>query len=1048
MSCDNNRHHFFDHAAKPGSSLERAFGSSREAHQALEQIFQTARAGAQTGNKALQIHAEAHTRALFAEMQATGIDPPTHSKSGLPRKDAQFGYAAVHQTLDAIKKGASLPGVARAVLQQTRQSRTLSAVGFDSGGFLRCGNCGRFASPARAHLCPMTATAEKLKRSLQRYLGVSAGAYDHTDLETLLGAAQDGTVCMHHNLTGERVEVTLDGLPLAMATGFTPDALKGDFQQIELPDGRVVSVRNPEDFPLVTTSGQALVDTAAAYGLSTDGSGIANALVVPDITLHAIQEDADTNVSDGQEYDQGHFMGTEYRKRDAQGTEVSAAGVSYTIGSRSQDQADWSTARINGDEPAPRGGVAVGRTLVDAVGILSAGEVVRTGDGQIQVFDAGRRNLLSIYDPSSNTAGDTAGNPNASAAQMAAVMAFRSLHPRDQFDLALATDLARVQNGSGTPLAAADSAYITMKNNVLAGGGTLTLGGQVGARKCPDCGQFMGNAHNCPVSSTTPKYSSPSQVSVQVDASDLGEQIAAALRENSAQQTIQVQFDDVSFSQAMQAAASTSDMSELRDAMTRMAEAIGTISSPASAASGTGADPFDTAQGRSFSSAVDRLTSTIQGMPASGTILMDASTGKERCPKCGQYADSGHSCPERQPRQVPLRPEGLPQMAQEHIFSPVQLQAPDPYLQDVSQEVGGDLYQALFENIPELDPNFEINQQTESIMRSISAMLQAGQGKEDSGWSRAFGLYGPPGTGKNTLARQLAASIQTVDEEGQVTQGMNYVEANITPESSMQELIGATVLEADPESGATISRARLGKIGLAAAMGSVICVNEIVRNPKLATALQSMMEDGEIQIDSPEGGLLRIPVHPSTVFALTWNPGNEGDPDRPGAAPLSRIIPFRMDRPTIDEQAQRVKAQIANLQGLGGTSGGENRRQAIIGEQYGIPKDWTPDDDEIITSTRFINEVAVLAEGGVGERQIGLNSDTSTAPGPRQLSRFVMLGKTVGWNTALETLKITCDQDSMFEGQWRLVKERFQAHFGDDGGAIARRQQGQAPQES
>ena len=440
-----------------------------------------------------------------------------------------------------------------------------------------------------------------------------------------------------------------------------------------------------------------------------------------------------------------------------------------------------------------------------------------------------------------------------------------------------------------------------------------------------------------------------------------------------------------------------------------------------------------------FATSVDRLAGAVQGMPTSDAIpLEDEGAGKRRCPRCGQYASDSHTCPPRPEREVPERPDDIPQTAQEHIFSPVTLKAPDPHLDQVPEEVGGDLYHPLMENIPALDPNFEINEQSERIMRSMSALLQAGQDKEDSGWSRAFGLYGPAGTGKNTLVRQLAASIQTEDEDGKITQGMNYVEANITPESSMQELIGTTVLETDPESGSTVSRAKLGKIGLAAAMGSVISVNEIVRNPKLATALQSMMEDGEIQIDSPEQGMLRIPVHPSTVFVMTWNPGNEGDPDRPAAAPLSRIVPFRMDKPSVEEQADRVRARIASIQGKGADSLLKKRREELQNRDYAIPSDWSPNDREIMAATRFMDEVAILSEGGIGERQIGLNSDTPTAPGPRQLTRFVMLGKTAGWDHALDTLKIVCDQDSMYEGQWRLIEERFRAHFGDDGRALDR----------
>jgi hypothetical protein len=207
----------------------------------------------------------------------------------------------------------------------------------------------------------------------------------------------------------------------------------------------------------------------------------------------------------------------------------------------------------------------------------------------------------------------------------------------------------------------------------------------------------------------------------------------------------------------------------------------------------------------------------------------------------------------------------------------------------------------------------------------------------------------------------------------------------------------------------------------------------------LATALQSMVEDGEIQIDSPEQGMIRIPVHPSTVFVVTWNPGYEGDADRPGQAPLSRIMPFRLDRPSAEEQARRVESFFAGLRGeerevdsIGA------RRREILAREYNTPSDLTPSREEVDASVRFFNEIATLAGGGVGERQIGLNSDTSTAPGQRQLNRFIALGKAAGWQDALETVKIVCDQDEQFENQWSLVRERFEAHFGTDGLAFSR----------
>ena len=151
------------------------------------------------------------------------------------------------------------------------------------------------------------------------------------------------------------------------------------------------------------------------------------------------------------------------------------------------------------------------------------------------------------------------------------------------------------------------------------------------------------------------------------------------------------------------------------------------------------------------------------------------------------------------------------------------------------------------------------------------------------------------------------------------------------------------------------------------------------------------------------------------------------------------MTPFRMSRPSVEEQAQRARSFLANLQGSPAAKGGNARRKEIIQAEYKIPADWSPSETEVMAASRFINEVALLADGGVGERQIGLNSDTSTAPGPRQLARFIMLGKTVGWLGALDSLKIVCDQDSLFDDQWRLVQERFEAHFGSDGQAVARR---------
>jgi len=1059
MSCDGNRGKFFGHAAQH-KAVQDTFGSPAEAEAALEQIFNTARSGAVPKDSLQQKKAEARTKKLFDEMRQGGLKPPTHSANGLPRKDAQFGYAAVQQTLDAVRAGKPLPALARSILDQKKRTRQVSAVKEDAKGYFRCANCGRFASRVRAHVCPATANSETLAAHLRRRLGIEEGAYGAGLGALLAEARQNGTVSMRHGLTGERVEVTLDGLPLALTTGFAPTAWKG-ISQVELTDGRIVGVLDPSGLNAVQPTGNSIVDAAAAYGLSVaPGTVAGSATKIPPVSYHSVQAGASTEVSGGQEYDLGHFIGTEYRKRDAKGAEIEVNGIPYKVGSRSQTRDDWSSARISGLEPPPKGGVAVGRTLVEAVGILSQGEITETTDGQVQVYDAERRELLAVFDPATNTVGDTAGTPNASSAQMAAVLAYRALHPQNGFDAALGTDLLRARNRTGTPLAAADSGYIALKSALASGDSNLLMGGTVASQKCPKCGRFMGDAHICPAqqSGTGPAVSSNSQgndagtvstfspqVDVQVDTTPIAEAIRAG-EPTQVDVNSQVTMDADTFAQAIQqglsninismpeaqAAVSAQDFTELRESMTKMTQAVESLARSEGRGGGDVHIP-------------DRLVEVTESLAAAvsssgvSAPISHSSTLAGRCPKCGQFAGEDHTCPERQPRQGRPVTDAKNMTAQEHILSSVTLAAPDPYLMNVPQSVGGQTFQALEEFIPTLDPNFEINEQTEKILRTMSATLQLGAGKEKSAWTRAFGLFGPAGTGKNTIARQLAASLKTVDADGEVSQGMSYTEANITPESSMQELIGTTVLETDPVTGSTVSRTKLGKIGLAAAMGSVISVNEIVRNPKLATALQSMIEDGEIQIDSPEQGMIRIPVHPSTVFIMTWNPGYEGDSERPGQAPLSRIIPMRLDRPSAAEQSRRVESFFADVRGeKSAVDSISARRKEIVNQNYSVPADITPTREEIDASVRFFNEVATLSGGGIGERQIGLNSDTPTSPGQRQLNRFIALGKTIGWNDALVTLKVVCDQDDQFESQWALIRDRFEVHFGLDGETFSR----------
>jgi hypothetical protein len=201
--------------------------------------------------------------------------------------------------------------------------------------------------------------------------------------------------------------------------------------------------------------------------------------------------------------------------------------------------------------------------------------------------------------------------------------------------------------------------------------------------------------------------------------------------------------------------------------------------------------------------------------------------------------------------------------------------------------------------------------------------------------------------------------------------------------------------------------------------------------------------------------MVRIPVHPASIVGLTWNPGNEGDPDRPAAAPLSRIVAFELPKATADERKQRLGGFLKQFQPADAPppitdaqrdAQREQVRQTILRKDYAIPPDLTVADVELTAAVNFVQDIEGLAGSGAMDRQIGLNSRTPTRPGDRQLRNFVVLGKTVGWKSAMDMFKICCDQNDQFDEQWRLIQERFEAHFGPDGNSPGRRAAGTGPQ--
>jgi hypothetical protein len=344
---------------------------------------------------------------------------------------------------------------------------------------------------------------------------------------------------------------------------------------------------------------------------------------------------------------------------------------------------------------------------------------------------------------------------------------------------------------------------------------------------------------------------------------------------------------------------------------------------------------------------------------------------------------------------------------QEKIVSKLRLKRPDPTLSAVDPSLLPAGFEALDEEIPAINTDFVMNATTRGILTNMVNTMDAGQQIGRTNRTRSFGIYGPPGTGKNEVAKQLAASVVTVGEDAVERQGMSLFQVEFGKEMDVEALIGTTRMV----NGTT--KVELGPLGLAAAQGAVICLNEVVRNPKMLTEIQPMLEEGVIRLRGLEAGTASIPVHPSTVFVLTWNPGLEGDADRPGGAALARIKTYELPRPTIAEQEARVKSFFAKA-----------------------PDRLKPSDAEVRAAVSLLNTVARSIENGDLQRR---GKGSRVAPGPREVEQFVLTGKTDDWTTALGHLKVYCDQNSEDkEKDWKFLEEQFTMLFGADGKGLSR----------
>jgi MoxR-like ATPase len=1185
MSCEENRIKYFERVSSAGGALANALGGESEARAALEQIFNTARSDGAAIRSSLQQHkAAGRTLQLFEEMErGHGLARPTHSTTGmrLPRRDAQFGYQAVYDTIEAARNGKALPDVAIRVLQQRQLRRTVSSVRVDDRGYYRCSNCGQFASRTRGHVCPFTARSADLERALQRRLGTPHGAYLHTDqrgqradgLQELIDGARvapGGTVRMTHCLTGEEADVTLDGAIPALSQGFVPGMWVGrpGLQHVELPDRRVVAVldasglnsidptsvlgiRSASALPDATVTGPAHAGdgisdvsvrvVAAAYGAALVPNAPVYSLGAPRLTAAAPSASTPhlavvarasaslaragvnstssgrggcgtagspvllkpTSLQGGTPYDWGHFTGSEYRKRGWHGAPVSACGRSYKVGDRSSDPSDWAQARRTGLEPPPKGGVAVGRTLVGAVDLLSKGKIVvssgnggnsgNSGNGgkggnggngdQVQLYSADGSELVAVYDPSAHTAGDTNATTNASPEQLAAVIAYWEHLGRSRPDLSspavrsLLADIEALRRGSGSPLAVADSAYLVLRDH-LRTGTVLTLGASVNTPRCPDCGRWMGDAHVCPAraQSQLPPVQPQAQPSVQSQTQQSSPLLGAEATPQAPSVALPV-TPDASYPALADALGDAFD--RLGD---RLGEKLGGVlgerlgerldgarssqpQAPPSPAPSTGDERMVLALDR-LAAILEERTSTPIAEPSEnlsdatapglatpeqeavrGRIPSSARVGGPRSKVAGVVA--GAALRVRKPAVPPARPpiEEVPLTPQEHILMHVKPpELPDPYLSRLDASLGGQRAEPLPLHYEEIDTTYDLSESAEKALRIVSSSLQMAwdpnrkrplRGTQ----MRVFGFAGTAGTGKNTTARQIAASLR-----------LPYYETTLHRDTSLQEEIGQTVLQ----DGTTAPR--LGPLGQAAASGGVICINELVKaNPGTLGALQRMMEDGVFEVQGTEAGISakEIPVHPSTIFVCTWNPGYDGSSDRPDAALLSRIPTIRLDAPDIKDETRRIAGSLGMLFGGGDDEGDpdsgasqqkEERRREILGQDYQVRRSQSPPSVERVeVAVRFVRDLRNLAQ----TRQIGASSRHLLEPTPREALHFAAMCEATGDPLlALEQFKIYCDSGEGYDEQFKLVQQIFKRYYGEDGQALNRRTNGEGPRQS
>jgi len=671
-------------------------------------------------------------------------------------------------------------------------------------------------------------------------------------------------------------------------------------------------------------------------------------------------------VEPGEEpYDAGRINGRQFRKtadgfgRPYDGATYTVAGRTYTVNDTSGDPKDFSVARDGVLAPKPKGGVVkVGRFFERAAGVLAEGRAVEAPDGTIEVYDKDH-NLVSAYDPKTRATADINGDQRGSPEQFAAIMAHAlkvDKNDYDGFGPAFRSDLDDFE--ANVAVGSEGSAQRVADGfYLLVKGGLMTEGPIVMGGKL--------KATHCPTCGAwmgnagcqNPKCASAAPVVVSPAPTRLATPIAEPPPHTAP-----------------------------KPGPSRCPECHRIVST-------------------------DGLRGHKPGCKAASAAVPSAAAPEPMKPtRLATPIEPVSSVPSKKPT------------GQEYILNAVRLPAPDPYRSAVPARLGGKLTEPvdLDDFIPAVDDAFEINDDTEKALRTISTALQTGDPQ-----FRNFFLSGKPGTGKNTILRQVAASVKTVDAEGNVRQGIPYYNWDITEDSNVDDLIGGTVIR----DGNTYWNP--GPLAAALMSGSsVVVLNEIVRKPKAATLLQAMMEDREIQVKTPDGGSVRIPISDGCIIAMTGNPGYDRDPDRPGAAAFTRCISIKVESGSKEERKSRMEARYARRIGaVVKPSRSKAEAEAdIFKRDYTIKTDPLQDQEANAVLT-FMDELEAMIDSRAIQARTG--GGAPLAPGPRGLDRFTAIGKGAGdWRLAQEMIKCYCTQATeQFKEEWELVQTIFDRDF-------------------